>query len=558
MAITYAVNTVDDNPGTSGLTIVSGTLTVTATSVLTILFIGADNGTDGTLSISNSGTALTWTSIAVTNTASNTKVAGWWALGDANGNRTVTVTRTLTGIHPRRLHSIVHEGARQTTPVQNITSGVSTTDVSKVITPTATGSALWLVCGDWAATNSFAAVANCTLESTLNVTGQYTTTLVRPTTQPRPDAATFTIGETDTAGTIAYVAFEVVAATTAFTNFGFAPWSEPVRRKPWHVQEQQFLAYCPTIQPIGVQFDTQSTSDTTGAAATSFTDSTKLTIGTKSNRALVVTVAWSSTAPTGVSITWGGQALTNITAANSVNGTAGNTAIYVLLNPASGTQTLAGSWTGARDFYVFGQAFTGVDQTGIATSFINGSHPIGTSAVAQVNTLTAVGNMAVSAFSVAGTINSVTSGTPAFIDNTQTAKAAATRFAGSGLSGQFTSLSNANVAWCASRVDVVADAGTISWYVPLAALPLTRIFPASQQQFFPAFLFPITTVITPYAGWDDVLEWPRLNPPRSPAYSAPFLAFVPVQAAATPGTGNMFWHTPWSVVMLQTIMIGEG
>lgn len=217
MAITYTVDTVD---GTGvGTTLVSGTLTIVATSIITVLHVTADNAGSGALSISNSGTALTWTPIVITNVNSNCKVAGWWAKGDANGNRTVTISFT-SNVNPRRTHSIVHTGAHQTTPVPagKVTSGTSTTDVSQTITPTdANGSALWMLCGDWGQTNTFAPLANCSKEvADSNIAGQYTTCLLRPTTQPRPDGAAFTLGETDTAGTIAYIAFEVVAAAAAF------------------------------------------------------------------------------------------------------------------------------------------------------------------------------------------------------------------------------------------------------------------------------------------------------------------------------------------------------
>jgi hypothetical protein len=214
MAITYTVNTVDNS--TAGTTIVSGTLTIVATSVITVICTTADNNLFGTLSISNSGTALSWNPIVITNTANNCKVAGWWAFGDANGNRTVTVTHfsVSTGL-PRRLNSIVHTGADQTTPVPagKVLSGVSTTDVSRTMTPTdANGSALWMACGDWGQTNTFAALTNCSKEvADSNITGQYTTCLLRPTTQPRTDGSAFTLGETDTGGTIAFIAFEVVS-----------------------------------------------------------------------------------------------------------------------------------------------------------------------------------------------------------------------------------------------------------------------------------------------------------------------------------------------------------
>lgn len=213
MPLTYVIDTVDSV--VSSTSIVSGTLTIVPTSVITAVFAAEDNAGFGTLSISNSGTALTWHAIAVTNTVSNTKVAAWWAFGDANGNRTVTITHSNTA-GARRLHSIVHAGAHQTTPVPagNIFSGVSGSNISQSITPTATGSALWMMIGDWAASNSYVARASCTLESTHNVVGHYTATLVRPTTQPMTGSGAFTIGVTDTGATDAWVAFEVVAAVS--------------------------------------------------------------------------------------------------------------------------------------------------------------------------------------------------------------------------------------------------------------------------------------------------------------------------------------------------------
>lgn len=216
MAITYTVDTIDSNANTA--TITSSTLTVLSTSVIVALYVHENNDDAGALTISNSGTALTWTNIATTNTTNNCKSAGWWAFGDSNGNRTVTVTKANVFTHRRRLNSIVHEGAHATTPVPvgKVLSGVGGTDISNSMTPTdANGSALWLNLGDWNATNSFAAATNCTLESTFHDAATYTTTLVRPTTQPRTDGSAFSLGETDTSGKMAWIAFEVVAAAGA-------------------------------------------------------------------------------------------------------------------------------------------------------------------------------------------------------------------------------------------------------------------------------------------------------------------------------------------------------
>jgi hypothetical protein len=70
-----------------------------------------------------------------------------------------------------------------------------------------------MVCGDFAATNTFAAAANCTLATAaFHEAGRFTAVPVRPTTQPRTTAAAFTLGETDTAGTITFVAWEVQAS----------------------------------------------------------------------------------------------------------------------------------------------------------------------------------------------------------------------------------------------------------------------------------------------------------------------------------------------------------
>lgn len=193
----------------------SPSLTLATGDIIAVAYGHSDNGLAGALSIANSGSALSWNLSAQTNTGSNTKVSVWWALCPDNTARTVTVTSTAG--QTKRLHCIVHTGAHQTDPLPSgkVYSGTGATDVSQLITPTATGSALWMLAGDWAATNTFAAGANCTLEDSFHDAGQMSLALVRPTTQPRTDAAAFTISETDTAGTIAWIAFEVQAAAVA-------------------------------------------------------------------------------------------------------------------------------------------------------------------------------------------------------------------------------------------------------------------------------------------------------------------------------------------------------
>ena len=214
MAITYTEN--DVNSGAAAVaSITSGNLSVTVNDIITVMLITADNGSTGTISsISNvTGTALSWNVIFITNTASNCKVACWWAKATNTENTTVKVVWG-GGSVGAMLSCRVHTGAHQTNPIPsgNIFNGVGGHNVSQAITPTASGSALWMACGDWAATNTFAAISNCTLEATFNWATEYTGTIIRPTTQPRTDGLAFTIGETDSAATVAWIAYEVQAA----------------------------------------------------------------------------------------------------------------------------------------------------------------------------------------------------------------------------------------------------------------------------------------------------------------------------------------------------------
>lgn len=58
--------------------------------------------------------------------------------------------------------------------------------------------------------------------------------------------------------------------------------------------------------------------------------------------------------------------------------------------------------------------------------------------------------------------------------------------------------------------------------------------------------------------WTTVWTEPIRIKPALPAHQQQFLAFPPNQTTATPGTGDMMWHSPWSSVMVLNIMLGEG
>jgi hypothetical protein len=196
---------------TSSTTNTSASIATAINDIVVVSYVAEDNSSAGSLSIANTGTALSWNLIAQTNTSTNTKCSAWWANVATAGNITVTVTSG--GTIRSSLCVDVYTGAHQTTPVPpgNVFSGVNATDPSQSLTPTATGSMLRMLVGDWNASNTFAAIANCTLNNTFHDAAAMTAVFLSPTTQPL-GAGAFTIGVTDTGAQDAWIAFEVQAA----------------------------------------------------------------------------------------------------------------------------------------------------------------------------------------------------------------------------------------------------------------------------------------------------------------------------------------------------------
>jgi len=220
MALTSTVFWETASPTGTGGDITTTSRTYNSGELLTIAFGTSDNSDAGTLSIANSGTGQTWTALPVTNTSGNCKMAGWFCTMSVTQAMTVTISGSGAGAGSSMASVIAviqHTGQHATTPVPagNRFSGAGATDVSQVITPTSAGSSLFMIAGDWSAGNTFAARANCTLDQTFHNASFMTATLIRPTTQPLPDTSAFTLGETDTSGTIAWIAYEVQAAAAA-------------------------------------------------------------------------------------------------------------------------------------------------------------------------------------------------------------------------------------------------------------------------------------------------------------------------------------------------------
>src|SRR5258708_7607822 len=122
---------------------------------------------------------------------------------------------------------------------------------------------------------------------------------------------------------------------------------------------------------MAVVFDAQGTTNAaSGATPVTSIDFTNLTVGTGSQRALVVPVLFSANV-TSLTVTWDNtgtpQPCTLIGAASDT-GAQIFAKLYGLVNPTPGAKTLHLAWTTTSDVYVDAVSYTGVDQTGGATS----------------------------------------------------------------------------------------------------------------------------------------------------------------------------------------------
>lgn len=185
----------------------------------------------------------------------------------------------------------------------------------------------------------------------------------------------------------------------------------------------------PALAAVAV--DATGTADTLTNNATAATF-TNITVGSGSNRALVVLFEWGqggTTAPTNVACTWdtaGGsptnQAMTAITGtANSRSTTGPNrisySVLFGLVAPTPGNKTLTCTWTTAGYVYLNAISFTGVAQAGGATSFPNGTNAVGITANPSVTVTSAVGQYVVGGGSNFASVSAINN-TSLFIDNT--------------------------------------------------------------------------------------------------------------------------------------------
>lgn len=216
---------------------------------------------------------------------------------------------------------------------------------------------------------------------------------------------------------------------------------------------------------MAVVFDAQSTSDNT-VIGTSITHN-NLTVGSGTNRALIVMLILTSTSAGTPTVTWdsGGtnQACTLITGASKAITGVGIVSLYGLLSPTSGNKTLNATWTNSSGAYIAGVSYTGVDQTGVSTSFPHGTSASGIGSSFGVTVTSAVGNAVAAAHAFGSSSFDIVSvnNTQVFLDTSLSGSSdgAANRAAGAStvaLSGA----ANGGDAWISVGTDILATVAT--------------------------------------------------------------------------------------------------
>lgn len=210
---------------------------------------------------------------------------------------------------------------------------------------------------------------------------------------------------------------------------------------------------------MAVALDANGTADTPFHTVTTATD-THLTIGTINNTVLIIEVSWDVNTVSAITVQWDGLGTPVAATLVKSNNTAaaGKTEIYGLINPVTGNKQIKATWTTiAGDCFIHGESWTGVDQTGGATTFPHTASGSGTGTPTTTVT-SAVGNATVAAHGVDAATSTPTQ-TQLYIDNTgANINAAASRAAGAAsVTHAWTSAGN----WVSVSIDIQA-AGSVS------------------------------------------------------------------------------------------------
>jgi hypothetical protein len=217
MSLAYSTYFKGQNAGISA-TITSDTITAATGNLIDVVASYGNNTQSTAWTVSNTGTAITWTKQQETNITDTSKIVRWSGIVGATPPTTISVQSTAgDGItSTKSLTVIVHSGQHATTPEPsgNFFTGTGELEAIRSITPTSVGSCLWIHVADWMALNNLVAGTNCIQIATpFNEIYELTAITVRPIIQPRTNASPFILDvNAGTGAVLTYVAWEVQAA----------------------------------------------------------------------------------------------------------------------------------------------------------------------------------------------------------------------------------------------------------------------------------------------------------------------------------------------------------
>jgi hypothetical protein len=210
---------------------------------------------------------------------------------------------------------------------------------------------------------------------------------------------------------------------------------------------------------MAVALDVAGSLGTFGAAGSPATYTGLTTAGSLANGAIVAMVTFDSKTPGVTSVTWGGQTMTAIpnTLVTS-SGASGWIQFYGLVGVTHfGAQNLVVTFTGGTlDKCICACSWTGVDQTGGATSFPNGNTTGATSTAPAITITSATNNAVMAAFADLTAAFTSTNNTNLYLENALSAINGAGLRAAGASSVACSTNTIASQAWIASGHDIAA------------------------------------------------------------------------------------------------------
>lgn len=222
---------------------------------------------------------------------------------------------------------------------------------------------------------------------------------------------------------------------------------------------------------MAVTFDATSpgaTGDQTANAVNGLTGFTTtgglVTVGSGSNRVLLVSLSLSLATASSVAVVWdqGGtnQAMTQIVTQTQTGG--GCALLFGLVAPTAGNKNAKITWNNASsDICVNGTSWTGADQTGGATTFPHSTSAVATSSTAiSLAVTSAVGNATQVCLATNGSPSAATQ-TTTYLDTAPASESGAgSRAAGAASVTHAWSVTFSS--WVAVGTDILADAGVVA------------------------------------------------------------------------------------------------